>query len=126
MSQIGWGNSTTAEMRLRLLLSIPQPLFLVAVLVPSVLFDPVFEFPFIFFHIFFTTVLAFYIWALYVLRREESLRHALTYVCLLSIAMWLLLAGVNNDPLYKRIWTGIYFQNVCLQSLLFTRNKFFI
>lgn len=126
MSQIVWGNSTTAEMRLRLLLSIPQPLFLVAVLVPSVLFDPVFEFPFIFFHIFFTTVLAFYIWALYVLRREESLRHALTYVCLLSIAMWLLLAGVNNDPLYKRIWTGIYFQNVCLQSLLFTRNKFFI
>jgi hypothetical protein len=126
MSPLAWANSTTADKNRLLfwLLLLPQPLFLIAVLIPSVLFDPVFSLPFITFHIFFTALLAFYSWALFVLRDDDNLRHRLTAVTALSISMWLLLSGVHADPLYTRLWTAIYFQNVCLQTVLFlSRNK---
>lgn len=127
MSQIGLASSTTTEFYMKCILFFPQPLFLISVLVPSVLFDPVFELPFIAIHIFFTILMGVYSWALYILRTEDTIRPTLTVVTFLSISMWLLLAGVDDDPLYKRIWTGIYFQNVCLQTILFTiRNKNFI
>lgn len=109
----------TTEFFMKWALFIPQPLFLVAVLVPSVLFDPVFELPLIAVHIFFTVLMGIYSWSLYILRGEDKVRITLTAVILLSIPMWLLLAGVDDDPLYKRIWTGIYFQNVCLQTIIF-------
>ena len=125
MLHLGQANSIPIEV-LKWLLVLPQPLFLTCVLVPSILFDPVFHLPFIALNIFFTSLMTFYCWALYILRHDEftNLRTTLIAVSILSIAMWLLLTGVDDNMLYKRIWTGIYFQNVCLQTILFTnRNK---
>lgn len=119
-----WANYTTVEL-FYYPVALIQPLFIVSVLIPSLLFDPVFNLPFRVLHIYFSTLLAVHCVLLYYTRRSGYFQTILTVVTVTTMAIWLLLAGVDkNISLHLSTWTSIYIQCVILQSVLFYSLKF--
>ena len=119
-----WANYTTADLFYYPAAFI-QPLFIVSVLIPSLLFDPVFNLPFRALHIYFSTLLAVHCVLLYYTRRSGYFQTILTMVTVTTMAIWLLLAGVDfSNNLHLSTWTSIYIQCVILHSILFYSLKF--
>ena len=119
-----WANYTTVDL-FYYPAALVQPLFIVSTLIPSLLFAPVFDLPFRVLQVYFSALLLAYTILLYCTRRSGYFHTILTLVTVTTMALWLLLAGVDEgNSLHLSLWTSIYIQCVILQSVLFYSLKF--